>query len=158
MAKILCIEDDTSLLQLLNEELSDAGHTVVLASDGCSGLEKILEEKPDLVISDISMPRMNGYVLLKTVREQHREFAEMPIILLSALADRDHIIDGLDLGADDYLTKPIDYEMLLARVDARLREAKRMVKQKEADKAKLVDAYEKIGTQPVIFDEDVVWK
>ncbi len=159
MAKILCIEDDAELLRILSEELSDAGHNVLEATDGSIGLEMIVGHKPDLVISDISMPSMNGYVLLKTLRDKHPEFAEMPFLFLSALADRDHIIDGLDLGADDYLTKPIDYDMLSARVDARLRQADRMLCKKQEETAKLVETFEKIGAniaEP--RDCDLAWK
>ena len=121
MAKLLCIEDDAELLEIITEELADAGHTVLQAADGCVGLEMILKHNPDLVISDISMPGMNGYVLLKTLRNNHPDFAEMPFIFLSALADRDHVIDGLDLGADDYLTKPFSVRELRARIGALFR-------------------------------------
>lgn len=159
MAKILCIEDDSELLQILSEELSDAGHQVLQASDGCTGLEMIVDNRPDLIVSDISMPGMNGYVLLKTLRQKHPEFAETPFIFLSALADRDHLIDGLELGADDYLTKPIDYDLLIARVDARLRQAERMLKKKQEDTARLVDAYERnaVGRTPEP-ESDLTWK
>ena len=159
MAKIVCIEDDTELRQIVTEELADAGHEVIEASDGHVGLEMIINHRPDLVVSDISMPGINGYVLLKTLRQQHPEFAETPFIFLSALADRDHIIDGLELGADDYLTKPIDYDLLIARVDARLREAKRMLQKKQEDTARLVQAYEQnaVGTasEP---ESDLTWR
>lgn len=158
MANLLCIEDDAELLEIITEELSDAGHTVLQATDGCAGLEMILKHDPDLVISDISMPGMNGYVLLKTLRNKHPNFAEMPFIFLSALADRDHVIDGLDLGADDYLTKPIDYEMLAVRVDSRLRQSERMRKKKEADISKLVQSFESIGEAAASVADDLVWK
>jgi DNA-binding response OmpR family regulator len=158
MAKLLCIEDDAELLEIITEELSDAGHTVLQATDGCAGLEMILKHNPDLVISDISMPGMNGYVLLKTLRNNHPDFAEMPFIFLSALADRDHVIDGLDLGADDYLTKPIDYEMLAVRVDSRLRQSDRMRKKKEADISKLVQSFESIGEAAASVSDDLIWK
>lgn len=158
MANLLCIEDDAELLEIITEELSDAGHTVLQATDGCAGLEMILKHDPDLVISDISMPGMNGYVLLKTLRNKHPNFAEMPFIFLSALADRDHVIDGLDLGADDYLTKPIDYEMLAVRVDSRLRQSERMRKKKEADISKLVQSFESIGEAAASVADDLTWK
>ncbi|MDH3580126.1 MAG: response regulator [Hyphomicrobiales bacterium] len=158
MAKLLCIEDDAELLEIITEELADAGHTVLQAADGCVGLEMILKHNPDLVISDISMPGMNGYVLLKTLRNNHPDFAEMPFIFLSALADRDHVIDGLDLGADDYLTKPIDYEMLAVRVDSRLRQSDRMRKKKEADISKLVQSFESIGEAAASVSGDLTWK
>ena len=158
MAKLLCVEDDAELLEIITEELTDAGHTVLQATDGCAGLEMILQHSPDLVISDISMPGMNGYVLLKTLRNNHPSFAEMPFIFLSALADRDHVIDGLDLGADDYLTKPIDYEMLAVRVDSRLRQSERMRKKKESDISKLVQSFENIGDAAASVADDLVWK
>lgn len=158
MAKLLCIEDDAELLEIITEELADAGHTVLQAAVGCVGLEMILKHNPDLVISDISMPGMNGYVLLKTLRKNHPDFAEMPFIFLSALADRDHVIDGLDLGADDYLTKPIDYEMLAVRVDSRLRQSDRMRKKKEADISKLVQSFESIGEAAASVSDDLTWK
>ena len=158
MAKLLCIEDDAELLEIITEELADAGHTVLQANDGCVGLDMILKHNPDLVISDISMPGMNGYVLLKTLRNNHPDFAEMPFIFLSALADRDHVIDGLDLGADDYLTKPIDYEMLAVRVDSRLRQSERMRKKKESDISKLVQSFESIGEAAASVSDDLIWK
>lgn len=158
MANLLCIEDDAELLEILTEELSDAGHTVLQARDGCGGLEMILKHNPDLVISDISMPGMNGYVLLKTLRNKHPEFAETPFIFLSALADRNHVIDGLELGADDYLTKPIDYDMLTVRIEARLRQSQRMKKKKEADISKLVESFESLGAAGVAVSNDLTWK
>lgn len=158
MAKLLCIEDDCELLELISEELTDAGHEVLQATDGCMGLEMILSHKPDLVVSDISMPAMNGYVLLKTLRNQHPEFAETPFIFLSALAGREHIIDGLDLGADDYLTKPIDYDMLAVRVETRLRQTERVVKKKEADISRLVESFEAIGSEAASVADDLIWK
>ena len=159
MAKILCIEDDAELLEILSEELADAGHDVLQADDGGVGLEMIVEHKPDMVVSDISMPTMNGYVLLKTLREKHAEFADMPFLFLSALADRDHIIDGLDIGADDYLTKPIDYDMLSARIDAQLRQADRMQKKKDKDTAELVRSMENVAKRPADTSTcDVAWK
>lgn len=159
MAKILCIEDDAELLEILSEELADAGHDVVQADDGGVGLEMIVTHKPDMVISDISMPTMNGYVLLKTLREKHTEFADMPFLFLSALADRDHIIDGLDIGADDYLTKPIDYDMLSARIDARLRQADRMQQKKNQETQELVRTMENMTHGPAdAADCDIAWK
>jgi DNA-binding response OmpR family regulator len=158
MATLLCIEDDRQLLEILTEELTDDGHEVLQAGDGSAGLEMILEHDPDLVISDISMPVMDGYELLKKLREQHPNRTETPFIFLSALADRKHVIDGLGLGADDYLTKPIDYDMLAVRVETRLRQNDRMLKKKEADVARLVECFENIGAKAVESTEDLIWK
>jgi DNA-binding response OmpR family regulator len=159
MARILCIEDDSELLQIMCEELSEVGHEVLQATGECAGLEMIVNNRPDLIVSDISMPGMNGYVLLKTLRQKHPEFAETPFIFLSALADRDHLIDGLELGADDYLTKPIDYDLLIARVEARLRQTQRMLKKKQEDTARLVEAYKRtaVGKAPE-SESDLTWK
>lgn len=132
MTMILCIEDEARLRKNIAEELEDAGYDVRQAGDGREGLEMILEHKPDLVLCDITMPRQNGYELLKEVREKHLIFAEMPFIFLSALADRDRFLAGLKTGADAYLTKPIDFELLLQTVQASLRQMSR-IKQKHEE-------------------------
>jgi len=107
MATILCIEDVCELRCDIVEELEEAGYNVLQAGDGEEGLRMILEHKPDLVLCDITMPRMDGLQLLKEIRNNYPLLAEMPIILLSALADRERVLDGLQQGADAYLTKQI---------------------------------------------------
>lgn len=108
------------------EELQDEGYDVVEAVDGQDGLEKILEHRPDIVISDISMPRMNGHDLLLNVRSNFPQFAEMPFVFLSALSDRKDMLHGLELGADDYLTKPIDFDILLSKVNSLMWQVQRI--------------------------------
>ena len=115
-ATILCIDDEAQLREDVVEELEDEGFRVLQAGDGQEGLEQILRHRPDLVICDITMPRKNGYELLKEIRSDHGISAEMPFIFLSALADREHVIAGLRLGADNYITKPVDFEILRAKV------------------------------------------
>ena len=115
-ATILCIDDEAQLREDVVEELEDEGFRVLQACDGQEGLEQILRHRPDLVICDITMPRKNGYELLKEVRSDHGISAEMPFIFLSALADREHVIAGLRLGADNYITKPVDFDILRAKV------------------------------------------
>lgn len=137
MKKILCIEDERFLREDIVEEMADAGYQVIQACDGREGLEMIVEHKPDLVVSDISMPNMSGSELVVRLRSDFPQFADMPVIFLSALADRNDVLDGVRMGADDYLTKPIDYEMLIAKVEASLRQSDRMVKRKEQEQAKL---------------------
>ncbi len=132
MTMILCIEDEARLRKNIAEELEDAGYDVRQAGDGQEGLEMILKHKPDLVLCDITMPRKNGYELLKEVREKYLLFAEMPFIFLSALADKERVLAGLTTGADAYLTKPINYEILLSTVQASLRQMAR-IKQKQED-------------------------
>ena len=127
MATILCIEDEASLLRDLSDELRDAGYRVIEARDGRAGLGAVLQHKPDLVLCDITMPGMSGYDVLEALRTQHAgEMADVPFIFLTALAERHNIIEGKSLGADDYLTKPIDYDVLLATVSARLAQIERM--------------------------------
>lgn len=118
---ILCIDDEVLLREDIAEELEDEGYRVLHANDGYEGLKQILKHRPDLVICDISMPRKNGYQLLKEVRCDHGISAEMPFIFLSALADKEKVVSGLKLGADDYLTKPIDFDVLRAKVKTCLR-------------------------------------
>ena len=127
MATILCIEDEVELRINIAEELEDAGYDVCHAGDGNMGLQMIIKHKPDLVLCDINMPRKNGFQVLKEIREQHqRIFARMPFIFLTALADKQRVLAGLKDGADAYLTKPIEFELLLATVEASLRQMDRV--------------------------------
>ena len=118
--KILCIEDDRETAALIAEELVDRGYAVTVAHDGREGLAAILRTMPDLVLSDISMPLMSGFELLECLIDLAPRFAKMPFIFLTALTDRDNELKGRQLGADDYVTKPIDFDMLDAIIAARL--------------------------------------
>jgi DNA-binding NarL/FixJ family response regulator len=118
--KILCIEDDRETAALIAEELVDRGYEVVLAHDGSEGLGAILKTQPDLVLSDISMPAMSGFELLERLVALAPRFSRIPFVFLTALSDRDNELKGRQLGADDYVTKPIDFEMLAAIITARL--------------------------------------
>ena len=122
MNTVLCIEDERDLRELIVEELEDADYNVLEATDGQKGLEVILSEKPDIVVSDINMPNLTGLELVKALRTNHPEFAEIPFLFLSAYSDREQIIEGLKVGADDYLTKPVDLELLLVKVETSLRQ------------------------------------
>jgi DNA-binding response OmpR family regulator len=119
-AKILCIEDDRETAALIAEELVDRGYEVTLAHDGREGLAAILRTMPDLVLSDISMPVMSGFQLLDSLIALTPRFSRMPFVFLTALSDRDSELKGRQLGADDYVTKPIDFDMLTAIIAARL--------------------------------------
>jgi len=118
--KILCIEDDRETAALIAEELVDRGYAVSLAHDGREGLAAILKIMPDLVLSDISMPMMSGFELLERLIALAPRFAKMPFVFLTALTDRDDELKGRQLGADDYVTKPIDFEVLATIITARL--------------------------------------
>src|ERR1700761_2975440 len=117
---ILCIEDDRETAALIAEELLDRGYDVSIAHDGREGLAAILKLMPDLVLSDISMPAMSGFELLDRLVTLSPRFSKMPFVFLTALSDRDNELKGRQLGADDYVTKPIDFEMLAAIIAARL--------------------------------------
>jgi DNA-binding NarL/FixJ family response regulator len=118
--KILCIEDDRETAALIAEELIDRGYAVTLAHDGREGLAAILRTLPDLVLSDISMPMMSGFELLESLVALAPRFAKMPFVFLTALTDRDNELKGRQLGADDYVTKPIDFDVLATIITARL--------------------------------------
>ncbi len=114
---ILVVEDDAAISRVLQLELEHEGYQVTVARDGLSGLEQALKE-PDLVLLDLMLPRMDGMEICKRVRAKSR----VPIIMLTAKDRVPERVAGLDIGADDYLTKPFSTEELLARVRARLRE------------------------------------
>jgi DNA-binding response OmpR family regulator len=114
---VLVVEDDAQILRVLRLELEHEGYVVETATDGLSGLEKALKE-PDIVILDLMLPKMDGLEVCTRVRSK----STVPIIMLTAKDRIPDRVSGLDLGADDYLTKPFSVEELLARVRARLRE------------------------------------
>src|SRR6201984_2933710 len=118
--KILCIEDDRETAGLIAEELVDRGYEVTVAHDGREGLAAILRIMPDLVLSDISMPVMSGFELLDSLIALAPRFSKMPFVFLTALTDRDSELKGRQLGADDYVTKPIDFDVLATIITARL--------------------------------------
>jgi DNA-binding response OmpR family regulator len=118
--KILCIEDDRETAALIAEELLDRGFEVSIARDGREGFAAILKNMPDLVLSDISMPVLSGFEVLERLTALEPRFAKMPFIFLTALTDRDNELKGRQLGADDYVTKPIDFDVLAMIITARM--------------------------------------
>jgi DNA-binding response OmpR family regulator len=118
--RILCIEDDRDTASLICEELIDRGFAVDAAYNGRDGLAAILKEPPDLVLSDIGMPGMSGFQLLERLTSMAPRFESMPFVFLTALGDHDSELKGWQLGADDYLAKPVDYDVLAALINARL--------------------------------------
>jgi DNA-binding response OmpR family regulator len=132
--RILCIEDDRDAAELIGEELIDRGFDVDLARSGAEGLDAILVDPPDLVLSDIGMPGMSGFELLEKLTCMEPRFESIPFVFLTALGDHDSAITGWRLGADDYLTKPVDYDVLAALIAARLaRVARNAVWSKRVD-------------------------
>ncbi len=117
--RILIVDDDLQLLQLLALNLELEGYAVLLAGDGKLALSQIETHMPELVLLDVMMPRMSGFAVCHRVRQ----FSTVPIIIITAQGRSQDKVRGLDLGADDYLTKPLDMNELLARVRAVLRRA-----------------------------------
>ena len=120
--KILIIEDEADLVKGLTLNLADEGYEVAWASDGREGLRRALEEAPDLVILDIMLPGMNG---LEVCRELRQQKSSVPVIMLTAKGGEVDKVVGLEIGADDYMTKPFSVRELLARIKAHLRREKR---------------------------------
>jgi len=118
METVLIIEDDSTMLQGLEDNFKFKGYRVRTAYDGEQGLKTALAEPPDLVILDIMLPKMNGYEICNIIRKNK---LYMPIIILTAKGEESDIVLGLNLGADDYVTKPFSIKELLARVEAFLR-------------------------------------
>ena len=124
MTKILLIEDEVPIQELLRFNLEKEGYVVVTACDGELGLTLVKSEKPDLIKLDLMLPVLDGFEVCKMLRAK-KETSTIPIIIMSA---RDDVVDkviGLELGADDYMTKPFNPRELSARIKARLREGQR---------------------------------
>jgi DNA-binding response OmpR family regulator len=118
--KILCIEDDRGIAELVSEELTDRGYEVTVAHDGHEGFVAILRFTPDLVLCDISLPIMSGFEVLQRLNELAPRLGHVPFVFLTAHADRETELRARRLGADDYITKPIDFDMLGVIINARL--------------------------------------
>lgn len=116
--RILVVEDDLSILSGLSMNLKFDGYEVLQAQDGQSGLQRAIDERPDLIVLDLMLPQMNGYQLIKELRQRGNR---VPVVVLSAKGMESDKILGLSLGADDYVVKPFGLPELLARIKAVLR-------------------------------------
>ena len=122
MNKICCVEDDSAILTALQYTLSQEGYQVMTAMTKTQGLELIQQESFDLVLLDVTLPDGSGYEICKRMREDSR-LKEIPVIFLTACDDEVNIVMGLDLGADDYITKPFRVRELISRMNSVLRRA-----------------------------------
>jgi two-component system KDP operon response regulator KdpE len=129
---VLIIDDDPMTVQLVSDTLRQDRYRVLSAPDGPQGLRTMYEHHPDLIILDINMPTMDGW----TVCQRIREVSTVPVIMMTARDSPEEIIKGLDLGADEYVTKPFDISVLIARVRATLRRA---------------------ATEPTTFKTDIIY-
>ncbi|MDR1735819.1 MAG: response regulator transcription factor [Oscillospiraceae bacterium] len=115
---VLIVEDEKTIVDILEFNLKLAGYTVIAAFDGITGLEMALNAKPDLVLLDIMLPRLDGFKVCRAIREKD---ALLPVLLLTAREEEEDKVLGLEIGADDYITKPFSIKELLARVKANIR-------------------------------------
>lgn len=120
MAKILLVEDDLMLLEMMKFRLEANGYEIVTAENGKDGSFKAMSEKPDLIITDIMMPELDGLGMVKIVRA-NSDLKKVPIIILSALGRDEDIKKGMDLGANDYISKPYSAEDLLKKIEVHLK-------------------------------------
>ena len=116
--RILVVEDDLSILTGLSMNLRFEGYEVLQAQDGRTGLQKVLDERPDLLVLDIMLPQMNGFEVLEELKRRNNP---VPVVVLSAKGVETDRVMGLNLGADDYVVKPFGLQELLARIRAVLR-------------------------------------
>jgi DNA-binding response OmpR family regulator len=124
MPKVLVVDDDPVIVELLRVNFEIEGFEVVSAGDGTEGFERTLADRPDVVLSDIMMPRVDGLQLLTRLKRDVGT-RSLPVILLSAKAQTAEVQQGLDMGADDYVTKPFDPLELIDRVNAVLAKSRR---------------------------------
>jgi len=125
MERILIIEDELPMRTVLHDVLAGEGYRVLTAADGEAGLQRAIDEKPDLILLDIMMPKLDGYAVCAELR---RLSNPVPILMLTAKGQVEDRVQGLDVGADDYLIKPFSTDELLARVRAMLRRVQRQTK------------------------------
>ena len=118
--KILAVDDESSILDLLKFNIEKEGFTFVSASDGEEGLQKVISETPDLVLLDVMLPKIDGLTVCRKIRQ---EGINIPVIMLSARSEEIDKILGLEIGADDYITKPFSTRKLIARIKANLRKS-----------------------------------
>jgi DNA-binding response OmpR family regulator len=146
--KVLVVEDDVTLLETLEYNLARQGYEVLVAADGVKGLEMAQKEQPDLIVLDVMLPGMDGLDVCRILRRE----MSVPILMLTARADEVDKIVGLEVGADDYLTKPFSMRELLARVKAMLRRV-RLIRAEMVEDG-LVSASERLTFGDLTVDLD----
>lgn len=145
MTKVLIVEDEPSIITLLKYNLEKAGFSVISALDGETGLEMAMNENPDFIILDLMLPKMDGMDVCKKLRQ---EKITTPILILTAKEDEFDKVLGLELGADDYLTKPFSPREVIARVKAILRRTNAREEEPESDSNEI-----RVGELTIYLDE-----
>lgn len=149
--KILVVDDEQSIMNIIAFNLKKEGYEVVTAEDGEMAITVFESEKPDLILLDIMMPKIDGYGVCKRIRDK----SDIPIIMLTARADEVDKVLGLEIGADDYVTKPFSNRELMARVKANLR---RNSVKKQEEKINNSDNIDNYGELTIDFDRYEVFK
>ncbi len=153
MAKILIVEDEAKIARFLELELKHEGYEVLVAGDGRTGLEKAQKEKVDLIVLDIMLPGLSGIEVCRRVRLE----SKVPIIMLTAKDDVTDKVAGLDMGADDYMTKPFAIEELLARIRVALNRVKNTLSEVKTDKLETCGVTLNLASHTAYFgDEELV--
>lgn len=150
MAKILIVEDETKIARFLELELKHEGYEVILAGDGRLGLEKALKDNVDLVVLDIMLPGLSGIEVCRRIRLE----SQVPIIMLTAKDDVTDKVAGLDMGADDYMTKPFAIEELLARIRVALNRKKQHNAEPKGDLLQIGGITLNLASHSAYYGED----
>ncbi len=150
---ILIVEDDKTLLDVLKYNLLKESYGVVTAADGVHALDVARSEKPDLIVLDIMLPKLDGFEVCRILRKEMTS----PILMLTAKTEEIDKVVGLELGADDYLTKPFSMRELLARIRAMLRRVE-MMRQETPSKQEVVPQAMKIANLEINFARHQVWR
>lgn len=137
--RLMLVDDDPNLVILVSDYLELRGYQVTIAENGQKALEKLEEEVPELIICDIMMPEMDGYTLVKLIRE-NAQFGWISVIFLSAKGQSEDRVKGLNTGADVYMVKPFDPEELMAQVESSLRQTERLTRYRKS----VIEASQKI--------------
>ena len=144
ISKILVVDDDKNICELLKLYLVKEGHQVVFAYDGSEAVTKAKEEEPNMIILDVMMPVINGWEACKLIRQ----FSEVPIIMLTALDTTENKVQGLNIGADDYIVKPFEPLEVVARVNAHLR------REKTKGDAEALEPFSQISVDNIVVNMD----
>ena len=153
VGKLLVVDDEEDLLLLLRATLERRGYEVLCATGGLQAIRLLYHERPDLILLDVMMPGMDGWETLQRIREM----STVPVIMLTALGGVTHVVQGLQIGADDYVSKPYDREELTARIEALLRRCTQPAEQ--TDQALSFDhghlVIDPVGRRVVVRGEEV---